>query len=1213
MIEERQIIPARRGNVPAGSFHRITNLTAGADCQSATQQTASLRYVGDGSRVGKCADSAVRAPARGDARPAAWIRGFGVRGFCLAVVGAWLAWPQEAGAVTDARDYAVLVSASVQATPPQITLSWAQDTFAVPTSYNISRKSPTSTSWTFVRTLSGTETSFVDSTVAAGVAYEYQVLKRATGYLGYGYVLAGVELPLTEARGKVVFIVDNTYAADLATELARLQQDLVGDGWQVLRHDVDRNATPASVKALIVADYASDPTNVRSVFLFGHVPVPYSGDIAPDGHPNHTGAWPADVYYGDVTATWADASVTDTTATEVRHRNVPGDGKFDVCYATTLAELEVGRVDLANLPSFALPERELLRQYLNKDHNFRHKLVTAQARGLVCDNFGVASGEAFAATGWRNFAAFFGASNVMASSTWFPALANESYLWAYGCGGGTYTSASGIGSTADFAVNDPQAVFTFQFGSYFGDWDSTDNFLRAGLATPTYTLTAAWAGRPHWFVHRMALSGTIGESTRLSQNNTTASPYRQLNAGSQQVHTALMGDPTLRMHPVAPPTDVIAAEEAGQAALTWTASAEPALGYFVYRATDSDGPFTRVSAALVTGTWFRDPVSGPGDYVYQVRAIRLEQSASGSYYNSSQGAFASASVTAAALLVTPAADQTRDASEAWTFALPEVSGGCGSVTVLPLSTTTNFTCGNSFVATRVWQVTDACGTVLLATNTVTVVDMTAPVLSLPTDQGVELGLAWSFGVPVAQDAGGTVTVAVLNTVTNTACGNTFSATRTWRATDACGNAAGGSQAVIVSDTTAPTLTSPANQTVELGSAWTFGTPVAQDAGGIVTVDLLSTITNAACGNTLSTTRTWRATDPCGNATQGSQTITVTDTTAPTLTSPANQTVELGSAWGFGLPVAEDAGGAVTVAVLSTVTNAACGDTFSATRTWRATDACGNTAQGSQTVTVSDTTAPTLTSPANQTVELGSAWVFGTPTAQDAGGPVTVQVLSTVTNAACGNTFSATRVWQATDACGNATQSSQTVTVRDTTAPILVVAASKTAVSGTAWSFDAPTATDISGVATIAILSTVTNGSVVTRTWTATDPCGNQATGSQAVTVQAAGPPTVTIVASDASASEVGDTGTYLITRTGSTVTALTVTLSFSGTAKNGTDYTKLATSITIPAGSSSVSLVLKPLMDKLTESTETAIATVQTSKNYVVGTSSNATINIANK
>ena len=57
------------------------------------------------------------------------------------------------------------------------------------------------------------------------------------------------------------------------------------------------------------------------------------------------------------------------------------------------------------------------------------------------------------------------------------------------------------------------------FGSYFGDWDSTNNLLRAAIATPTYTLTCAWVGRPSWYFHHMALGETIGFSTMLSQNN----------------------------------------------------------------------------------------------------------------------------------------------------------------------------------------------------------------------------------------------------------------------------------------------------------------------------------------------------------------------------------------------------------------------------------------------------------------------------------------------------------------------------------------------------------------------------------------------------------------------------------------------------------------------------------------------------------------------
>ena len=99
-----------------------------------------------------------------------------------------------------------------------------------------------------------------------------------------GYLYAGIEVPLVEARGKVVLLVDNILTSSLSNELVRLQQDLIGDGWTVLRHDVSRSDSVTNIKAFITADYNADPTNVNAVFLFGHVPVPYSGNIAPDDH-----------------------------------------------------------------------------------------------------------------------------------------------------------------------------------------------------------------------------------------------------------------------------------------------------------------------------------------------------------------------------------------------------------------------------------------------------------------------------------------------------------------------------------------------------------------------------------------------------------------------------------------------------------------------------------------------------------------------------------------------------------------------------------------------------------------------------------------------------------------------------------------------------------------------------------------------------------------
>src|SRR5258706_2812978 len=83
------------------------------------------------------------------------------------------------------------------------------------------------------------------------------------------------------------------------------------------------------------------------------------------------------------------------------------------------------------------------------------------------------------------------------------------------------------------------------------------------------------------------------------------------------------------------------------------------------------------------------------------------------------------------------------------------------------------------------------------------------------------------------------------------------------------------------------------------------------------------------------------------------------------------------------------------------------------------------------------------------------------------------ILSTVTNTAghCGNTFDATRVWQAMDGCSNSATCSQTVTVIDSTTPVMdcSISTNKTVQLGTAWTFDTPTATNSSGMVPVIIL------------------------------------------------------------------------------------------------------------------------------------------------
>jgi hypothetical protein len=566
-----------------------------------------------------------------------------------------------ANALEKTAEFSVQLSAAVQENPARITLHWPKDSCSQPKSYSIYRKAPGASSWGKATTLPGTATQYIDKNVSAGASYEYQVVKDTPHYTGYGYIYSGINVALTDSRGKLLLVVDNTYAAPLTNELARLQQDLVGDGWQVVRMDVARKDSAANVKRRIKAQYDADPKNVKAVFLFGHVPVAYSGDIVPDGHcPDHRGAWPCDGFYGDMDGEWTDNTVNDTTAADARNRNVPGDGKYDQSSFPAPLKLMVGRVDLANMPgrlTYGGPatfpsELELLRNYLNKDHNFRQKQFDLPRRGVVGDYFGVRDGEAFAASGWRNLSTFFSSENVTTlpqEGTWIPTLSSNSYLWAYGCGPGSFTSIGGLGNTdryhdgitTELVKADVKAAFTLLFGSWLGDWDSEDNFQRAVLALPTYGLTCVCSGRPHWFLQHMALGEPIGYSARLTQNNRPGGLYQnEQNNCASQTHIALMGDPTLRMHVVAPPANLTLTEQGKDFTLNWSPSSEPVIGYHVYRATDANSRFIRLTPTPVTCTSFTD---GEGRLAprssYMVRAVKLETSASGTYYNASQGAF----------------------------------------------------------------------------------------------------------------------------------------------------------------------------------------------------------------------------------------------------------------------------------------------------------------------------------------------------------------------------------------------------------------------------------------------------------------------------------------------------------------------------------------------------------------------------------------------
>lgn len=428
------------------------------------------------------------------------------------------------------------------------------------------------------------------------------------------------------------------------------------------------------------------------------------------------------------------------------------------------------------------------------------------------------------------------------------------------------------------------------------------------------------------------------------------------------------------------------------------------------------------------------------------------------------------------------------------------------------------------VVTRTFSVTDACAQTASSTQTITIENDVVPTLVEPQDETVECGDSTdptATGTAIVSEACGSVEITFNDVTTPGTCEGEYTITRTWTATDTCGNVATTIQTITVQDTIAPVIAAlPAESTIDCSVTPEFAQAVATDAcDSEVTLTFEDVTTPGTCEGEYSITRTWTATDACGNASTAAQTINSVDNTAPILSIPADATVECSESTepsATGTATATDACGAVTI-THTDAAEEACGNTQIITRTWIATDECGNTTSDTQTITVVDTTEPILAIPSDITVECSESTdpaATGNATATDSCGTASVTFTDLIEEG-CGNTQTITRIWTATDECGNTASDTQTITVVDTTPPVLTIPADVTLeCTGLSRIFGEATATDGCGSVAITFEDSVVEGcgvtQVVSRTWTATDECGNSVSEVQTISIIDTTPPTITI-------------------------------------------------------------------------------------------------------
>lgn len=560
---------------------------------------------------------------------------------------AWSSWlnttTNTATIATLSSDSAVKATAVAQSSPARITLSWP-NTGTV----SIYRKLASDTA--FPTTALGTSSTgtYIDSTAVVGTAYEY---KLSIGTSAYGYVSSGINVPLSNYKGKIVLLVASNLSANtsIQTALDQYKNDLKGEGWYPITHSVATTDSADSVRNLVIADYNADPTNVKAVSIIGRVPVKMTGNITPDGH-SPSRPFPADAFYGDVDGTWG----TVTTLPD----NI---------------ELQVGRIDLSGMSSLGT-EVNLTLNYFDKLHKFRTAQFVPNNRGILLDNL-TWTNAPLAQSGWRSIVPLVGSGSQNFVQTHINTYEYESHisdntwLWGFGAGAGIGDiTVGGTGfaqgpDTIDYATKNIGVVFNMMFGSYFGDWSKNNSLARAPLGQGA-GLTNVWAARPNYLFHRMGMGENIGESIRRSMNNTISgapgyNEYKTIcgcnsewGGGEPGAHMALMGDVAVRMNYFAPPTNFVVTNSSGTAQFNWTPSTASGInGYYIYKI-NSDGTMTAVNGgALVTGSSYSSPtIPYATGTEWIIRAEKSVTTASGTYKNLSVGAYAN---TGAPIVIPP--------------------------------------------------------------------------------------------------------------------------------------------------------------------------------------------------------------------------------------------------------------------------------------------------------------------------------------------------------------------------------------------------------------------------------------------------------------------------------------------------------------------------------------------------------------------------------
>ncbi|PCJ81016.1 MAG: hypothetical protein COA49_06850 [Bacteroidetes bacterium] len=382
-------------------------------------------------------------------------------------------------------------------------------------------------------------------------------------------------------------------------------------------------------------------------------------------------------------------------------------------------------------------------------------------------------------------------------------------------------------------------------------------------------------------------------------------------------------------------------------------------------------------------------------------------------------------------------DQVLECSDVALLEDATASDICSSVSISLTTDTLFSTAVGNYIVSRIFTATDACGNSITDTQTIVFQDTTPPVLSIPADYSTECSITLTLEEATAYDNCGQVVITLLENTELGICEGAYTLTRTFTATDDAGNATSATQTITVVDSTAPVIITPSNLNLNCLDINDLGNAVASDLCSSVTLSVSSDTLLGSCPANYSITRTFTASDDCGNTNYGVQLIEYSDTIGPGFGNTP-YFIELACTQDIQLDVeAYDSCSIVTdLSFIDLPGSGGCMTPSSnVVRVFTATDACGNLSSLEQTIQFIDTVSPFFTYiPSDIAIDCSVTIPNDFPIADDICSAVSLQYTIDTISSTTPHDLILSILWQAIDNCGNEAATIQLVTVSDTLAP-----------------------------------------------------------------------------------------------------------------------------------------------------------------------------------